>query len=1095
MKRQLFIILAGLLFFSNKLLAQTDTLKGLSDKELIVKASKLHDEGEYEKAISIYDRIEKVSTSYPNACYEKAFSLYYLDRNEEAKAKCREAINLGYIEANVYTLYSSILDDEKNYVESIPLIEKAFKIYPYNQNVLYNYALCLFNTNKIDEAEKILIRSICINPFHANSHKLLGIVNYKKGHLTEAFLAGFTSILMNPSTKNLGYIENQISQNTTIVPERYNYDYPNEKIEKRWDKMRYVLQAEFAFRDNFEYKFEPKYTVNKQLSMLLRTISYDTADTTFYNRCYARFYSELQLKGYEETLQYYILKNTKIDYVKKWFDKNKQKNDEFVNWAQETLNSRNKYLFYPELETQHTAILYFNAKGTLTGVGKHRVGKELWHDGPWLSLYNDGSVDQFGSYINNVKEGNWTVLWYNGEIKQKLNFTNGNLNGKCYTYYSNGNPYGYYQFKDGNKHGVVKSYAGSGELEKEQHFIDGNEVGKTFTNYFDEALTESATYVNDTLNGPITQTWENGKPALERNNKNGEPDGKLKVWASNGQLTKDFNFKNGTRNGQWISYYENGKTKVISNYDEKGELTGIYEEYDRNGHITSKIDKYMSGSIEGTQTFFRPDGTISMIFAFSNNKPVAYEAFDNAGKSLFKSQSENDELLVEYFYNSGALQITGKFKNGLRSGKWLTYTPVGIVCKMQNYNNGKDEGLQETYFADGKIYKSYTCEDDTIVGLYAIYYKSGQIQTVGKYTKNGRDGIWTKYYPNGQVSLKYYYEKNKQEGIEQSFASEGTLNNESFYDNGNEYRNIIYDKTGTVINDLDYNNRKVSDTLYFGNGQIQSVNSYANNHYHGNLIRFYPNGKKRSEGSYYYGKRNGISKGYDFYGNVTAEIPYVYGDINGSLKNYENGILTYQCDYDEAGEQGVATEYYKNGVKQQETSYFNGQRNGYTTYYNMLGVAVMRLMYEDDYIVKYALLKPDGKFGDDLPVTAETKSLVSKYANGIIAMSVELNNGLFDKTLTINQPTGKAALTINYNQGEETGTRTAYFISGKPWASTTYKWDMRNGAYEQYYENGKTKERGNYILNDKTGEWKYFDQTGKLINTILYYNNIPYEIK
>ena len=120
---------------------------------------------------------------------------------------------------------------------------------------------------------------------------------------------------------------------------------------------------------------------------------------------------------------------------------------------------------------------------------------------------------------------------------------------------------------------------------------------------------------------------------------------------------------------------------------------------------------------------------------------------------------------------------------------------------------------------------------------------------------------------------------------------------------------------------------------------------------HGNLIRFYPNGKKRSEGSYYYGKRNGISKGYDFYGNVTAEIPYVYGDINGSLKNYENGILTYQCDYDEAGEQGVATEYYKNGVKQQETSYFNGQRNGYTTYYNMLGVAVMRLMYEDDYIV------------------------------------------------------------------------------------------------------------------------------------------------
>ncbi|MDA9185710.1 hypothetical protein N9O40_00130 [Planktomarina sp.] len=63
-------------------------------------------------------------------------------------------------------------------------------------------------------------------------------------------------------------------------------------------------------------------------------------------------------------------------------------------------------------------------------------------------------------------------------------------------------------------------------------------------------------------------------------------------------------------------------------------------------------------------------------------------------------------------------QYNGKFKNGKRKGKWLSYYSNGGLSDKGNFKDGKSEGL------------------------WVNYHKNGQLRSKGNKKNGGKDGRW-----------------------------------------------------------------------------------------------------------------------------------------------------------------------------------------------------------------------------------------------------------------------------------------------------------------------------------------------------------------
>jgi antitoxin component YwqK of YwqJK toxin-antitoxin module len=127
--------------------------------------------------------------------------------------------------------------------------------------------------------------------------------------------------------------------------------------------------------------------------------------------------------------------------------------------------------------------------------------------------------------------------------------------------------------------------------------------------------------------------------------KNGETDGLWRSYYKSGNISSAVNYENGELNGQAIFYFDNNEKTIKAKADFESDLMeGVYYEYYSNGAQKAKIN-YINGSPHGR---------------------------------------------AEYFYESGASKILGKYKNGKKTGKWKFYNEAG-----QLYDKVKDHGEEE----------------------------------------------------------------------------------------------------------------------------------------------------------------------------------------------------------------------------------------------------------------------------------------------------------------------------------------------------------------------------------------------------------------
>jgi predicted O-linked N-acetylglucosamine transferase (SPINDLY family) len=165
-------------------------LKSLTDKDedqgcwryFSLKCDTLVRYGEFSGALDSVDkalsRFDKKNTE--RLLVQKAAVLYHLQRYEEGLQFCEQA---GRIAPNFLLIgiqKASILMALLRFTEAEPIFYGVLKQLPKDYQTNFNYASCLFENNKLEEAEKILIKLNKIQMGRPEPHRLLAKIKAKR---------------------------------------------------------------------------------------------------------------------------------------------------------------------------------------------------------------------------------------------------------------------------------------------------------------------------------------------------------------------------------------------------------------------------------------------------------------------------------------------------------------------------------------------------------------------------------------------------------------------------------------------------------------------------------------------------------------------------------------------------------------------------------------------------------------------------------------------------------------------------------------------------------------------------------------------------
>jgi len=1067
----------------------------ISSDQFINDGIEFHDKGKYDSSIICFQKVSKCDPNYERACYELGLTYYYTDKYEEAVAKCKEAISLNYDEPIVYSLMGSILDDWGKENEAIDVINSALKKWPYNQNLIYNLAVCYLNTDRPLQAEEILTKSILINPYHLRSHLGLAKANYMMGRITQSYLAYNMVLLLNPSVNNIKSFEEAISQKTKLKIQGYKYPYPKNVNSAKWDEIKGLLQSELAFNKDFDYNYDYNYITARQSLMLFRKLTFEPSDTSIYNRLYARLFVEIYQKTGFETYLNYILKNINNDNVAKWSEKNKAKLDTFVNWAQSYLNQGRLYGFSFQDEQNSKQTFHFDENGKLVSLGESGKNGGA-KTGLWIFIGDGGYLSQKGYYKNDKAEGEWMAYWPDGTIKNSLNFKNDEMEGSVKTFYPNGAPQKNYTVKSGKKNGAYENYTHSGLIaNKNDYALDSANGPGAYYNY-NEGFKRTYTYKNGKLQDENIETWFNGNVKQRFSYRDDLIDGPYSTWYSNSSKESERNYKNDTLVGKYFEYYPNNQKSKEYEYDAKGRAIGKIISYDRMGKITSEESEYKNGKITGNLIEFYPDGRKERILTYQNDHLVEIECLDGKGNQLYKAKYADSSIYLKSFYPDGIISSEGLSVKDKRQGKWKFYNPLGIIKAESNYSNGSLEGIQHTYYENGQIEKEFTNSGNYILGGYKEYSINGHLKMQGNYDSTGAAGKWLYYYKNDTLSNIVFYKKGKTAGRSYSFDPTGHLKTEEFHDNeGNPIRSREYNIDGTVLADDNFEFGSHTFELKYPNGKLREKKIIVDNVPDGIQETYYPNGQMATQIEFSHNLINGHFKKWDYKGNLVSDIPYILGSAEGIGKWYNEKNPDYESHYEQDKAQGKIISYHYNGKKARESMYVDDKRNGNSDYFSPDGILMYRIRFVDNTMKAYSYPDKTGNMIPEIAITDATKEIKTYYQNGNVSAVIPIYRGLYNGKLISYYPSGSKLREAIFKLDDIEGYDKSYYPDNKLREITNYGYDSRNGSYELYYENGRKQKTGNYVMNNEEGEWKIFNPDGSLKEVLTYRNGVLYDIK
>ena len=463
--------------------------------------------------------------------------------------------------------------------------------------------------------------------------------------------------------------------------------------------------------------------------------------------------------------------------------------------------------------------------------------------------------------------------------------------------------------------------------------------------YPNGSLSSEGTMQNGQPNDYWKSYYENGILKSEGNRKNFELDSIWKFFNPDGKQILEITYKNGKRNGvktSWLdreTIYENYINDIKNGYTEyyniqgwkkmdipfvKGLEQGIGKEYSRDGKIIT-ITEYKKGFIvdrtkinrldkynrkQGKWISFWDNGKYKLEGVFKNDKKNGYFKKYSKKGDLISIEKYIDDILQpeaaeiqkleveKEYYTDGKVKSTTLYRNGIREGIRIEFSPEGQIIQAIEYRNGilAGEGLVledgsrnghwKEYYPNGSLKAEGDYNNGKKTGTWKYFHSNGKLEQTGLYNKDGKpEGIWRWYFDSGQLVREENYYKGKRDGLSEEFDENGVLIEMGEYYDGLEdgpWFKLIgdYYQRGSYRDGLrtgmwyDYhlqsNENKTDSLLIFKGGFIEDLPD-------GKHIYYWDNKKIKDEGIYIMGRKEGNWTKYNYDGTLFLIISFVNG--------------------------------------------------------------------------------------------------------------------------------------------------------------------------------------------------------------------------
>jgi len=439
----------------------------------------------------------------------------------------------------------------------------------------------------------------------------------------------------------------------------------------------------------------------------------------------------------------------------------------------------------------------FKNEGVVSVVHYDEAGKEIGNSGnsggtfAVKFYFPDGKLRIEGSYLKGQENGAWAYYYHSGRKQSEYQYRKGKLQGVIKEYFKTGETKSIANYDDGELDGYYQEFYGDNHVKEEGWFQQGQRQQQWISYYANDSIDTDYYYLNDELDGYLTEYNVDGKRYS-------------KVVYSNGNVLD-------------LEHY-NSKGESISIRQEKGNDI-LFDRKFRNGRQAEHV-QFTCGNNSGTLTRWLPDGKILFEYSFSNGRrqgPYQYnEITGQPSTTGFYVDGKEQGLRKDYFSN-GALHYEGFYLQNESDSILTNYYPTGTIYSQTNYLDDQREGTSKIFSPDGSLlmeklflhdeliayraakdissgtwtpftgdnsivmkydngtpaweehYKNYVLE-----GARRIYFTTGKLYSEHNFSKGDYQGAYSIYYPNGQILEKGNYRLNELDGTKESYLQDGS---------------------------------------------------------------------------------------------------------------------------------------------------------------------------------------------------------------------------------------------------------------------------------------------------------------------------------
>lgn len=1091
MKNKFFIFLGFLLLIKlSPVIAQSAS--EFDTQTIINKGIALHDEKKYDEAILEFKKINKNDSNYVLAAIELVNTYIESSKDSLALELCNSLLEFpsSYL-PSVIAYKANALDNLKRSDEAIKTYEQGMVKYPLNYSFYYEMGVLKLRQEKYKEAQDWFIKSIKVNPYHANTHFQLGYVEAKQGKMITAMLAWqFYLILNNNSDRAFALVsalekmaQNEYDFGTVVKVSEFENMNDFSEIET-------LVKSKVALSSKYKSETKLKFNFTKQIQLIMEKLVVDKSDPGFFMQFYAPFFHELYTNKMLEPYTYSILSGVGNSDVDSWVKKNSSKIENYSNWVIEYLG-KNHCMHETTLNGKKVvAQRFYSSNNKIQAVGNRNAQGE--NIGYWNFYYPNGILRSEGGFKNNKRDGVWKYYRANGIVSGSENYVDGLVEGTVESFYVNGSIISRRNFSKSLLEGNQVSYYPTGAKKMDYQFKADVQTGKETQYYVNGKIDYSIDVVEGKYNGDLIQNYINGNVKQKGVFKEGKRIGKFTEYydVPANQLKEEANYEKGTLEGEYKAYHRNGVVAEVGQYKD-GMKHGIWKSYnDENVLITEEA--FNNGKNTGATKYYSNAGKLTEEYIYKNDFLQEYKAYGKDGAIVYQNKKEGkNNYDVMLYHPNGNKKREGKVKEGKLDGQWKYYDVNGNLTSEVPYVNGFREGNNISYYENGKVKSEIKYEKGEANGYFKKYHKNGKLAQEGAYINDIEVGVWKTYYANGTIDAINFYKDGDYDHWQQYFAANGKLNAEDYIELEYVNKRWDYDSLGRVTQQAELDRGNGLLAVNYPDGKLYFKVKYDNNLKQGPFQSYFPNGTLASEKIYKDNKLDGYVKYFYPNGKPKSEENYVFGYKHGKTTTYyENGNVKSVANFEYGNETGKTLFYYPNKQLQTEYTYKNDDLNGKSSYYNELGELIIVKMFEDNILVSYQYNDKTGNLVAPIPVKNESGSIKAYYKSGAVSTEYTLKNGALEGNKITYFADGKVADECTYSCDEKTGKRKTYYPSGKIKMIENYANDERNGEVISYHENGKTKKTEYYINDEEFGAVVESDETGKVINTLHYFNGI-----